>query len=180
MPDVAPTPRKQPRWGAWLAWTLIAALIVVFFLLAVLPAQLRSIDRRRQSTCQSNIKQLSLALVAYCEDNDGRFPAARDWCDAIAPRLRGPQVFVCPSAPRQRCSYAFNSALGNLRRDDVVLTAETVELADADGGWNVSGGADLALARHAGGYMCAQVDTLAYWYSASDFPRLNWDPRKDR
>ena len=65
------------------AFTLIE-LLVVIAIIAVLtailfPAFTSSKSAAKRSSCASNLKQLSFAMLSYCDDNDGRYvPAAPD------------------------------------------------------------------------------------------------------
>jgi hypothetical protein len=90
----------------------------------------------------------------YINDHDGVFPQGSDWCDQVA-RYRSSDemasrskasvqtVFVCPSAPRLRCGYAYNAALQGVRENDIENPASTIMIFESDGGWNTWGGKDL-------------------------------------
>ncbi|MDR3708338.1 MAG: DUF1559 domain-containing protein [Capsulimonadaceae bacterium] len=63
-------------------------------------------EKARQSTCASNLKQLGLAAVQYCQDFDemaipSRLGSANvvtwNWCCAIYPYVKSTAVFTCPS-----------------------------------------------------------------------------------
>ncbi len=60
--------------------------------------------------CQSNLKQLSLAMLMYCQDYDERFPPADRWCAATYPYTRNRAIHHCP-ADDAPFSYAFNYKL---------------------------------------------------------------------
>ncbi len=99
-------------------FTLIE-LLVVIAIIAILAAILfpvfaRAREKARQTSCLSNLKQLSLAFLAYAQDYDERLPAGigywtpyqvapgagrRDgpWVRNIYPYVMNGQVFVCPS-----------------------------------------------------------------------------------
>lgn len=66
----------------------------------------------RRATCQSNLKQITLAIQPYRQDSDERLPPARlaalsgrnfepayGWVDALQPYLKSFAVFQCPSEP---------------------------------------------------------------------------------
>lgn len=60
-------------------FTLIE-LLVVIAIIAILAAILfpvfaKAREKARQASCASNLKQLSLAVLQYCQDNDEMFPA---------------------------------------------------------------------------------------------------------
>ncbi len=96
------------------AFTLIE-LLVVIAIIAILAAILfpvfaKAREKARQSSCSSNVKQLSLAFLQYAQDYDETFPHVYDdglapggalriiWADKIYPYAKNRQVYACPSA----------------------------------------------------------------------------------
>ncbi len=119
------------------AFTLIE-LLVVIAIIAILAAILFPVfaqarGKARQTTCASNIKQLSTGMLMYVQDYDETFPmtlfnnasassvtspwdatptSAPDarksfWSNAVQPYIKNWQVFSCPSATDER-SDVFN------------------------------------------------------------------------
>jgi prepilin-type N-terminal cleavage/methylation domain-containing protein/prepilin-type processing-associated H-X9-DG protein len=104
-------------------FTLIE-LLVVIAIIAILAAILFPVfaqarDKARQSTCLSNIKQLSLGVQMYAQDYDETllfYPGSRNcswryicstpaqprdylnWWDVVLPYTKNNQIFDCPSA----------------------------------------------------------------------------------
>lgn len=96
-------------------FTLIE-LLVVIAIIAILAAILfpvfaRARENARRASCQSNLKQIGLAMLQYTQDYDEKFPqvvveatAANvtasnpyGWADALQPYAKSVQLFQCPS-----------------------------------------------------------------------------------
>ena len=103
-------------------FTLIE-LLVVIAIIAILAAILfpvfaRAREKARQTSCLSNVKQLSLAMLMYVGDYDEKFTVervvqlwyARPWYEAVAPYVANQQIFVCPSADHNYAwgGYGYN------------------------------------------------------------------------
>src|SRR3984893_16503713 len=82
-----PIPRSEREEGRVMkrirAFTLIE-LLVVIAIIAILAAILFPVfaqarDKARQSSCLSNMKQITTAVVMYVQDYDERFPYAIGW-----------------------------------------------------------------------------------------------------
>lgn len=95
-------------------FTLIE-LLVVIAIIAILAAILfpvfaKAREKARQTSCQSNEKQIILACIMYKSDYDGRFPQnctsssttacvapGWDWMEVTEPYTKNWQLFECPS-----------------------------------------------------------------------------------
>ncbi|MBC7286871.1 MAG: DUF1559 domain-containing protein [Armatimonadetes bacterium] len=100
-------------------FTLIE-LLVVIAIIAILAAILfpvfaRAREKARQASCQSNLKQIGLALAMYVQDYDERWPSGnpvnngdpgdtslrlgwRGWIsNGLRPYTKNQQLFQCPS-----------------------------------------------------------------------------------
>ncbi len=91
------------------AFTLIE-LLVVIAIIAILAAILfpvfaKAREKARMSSCQSNLKQIGVAITQYTQDYDERYPSSRlngnttHWGYGVQPYLKSIQVFACPSNP---------------------------------------------------------------------------------
>ncbi|HEX8551240.1 MAG TPA: DUF1559 domain-containing protein [Abditibacteriaceae bacterium] len=87
-------------------FTLIE-LLVVISIIAILasilfPVFARARENARRSSCQSNLKQIGLAVMQYAQDYDERTlvqdeDAAYLWFKPLQPYIKSEQVFRCPS-----------------------------------------------------------------------------------
>jgi prepilin-type N-terminal cleavage/methylation domain-containing protein/prepilin-type processing-associated H-X9-DG protein len=88
-------------------FTLIE-LLVVIAIIAILAAILfpvfaKAREKARQSSCLSNVKQIMLAALQYCQDFDetvAQFEtvsATVFWYDTYEPYIKNTQIFICPS-----------------------------------------------------------------------------------
>jgi prepilin-type N-terminal cleavage/methylation domain-containing protein/prepilin-type processing-associated H-X9-DG protein len=99
-------------------FTLIE-LLVVIAIIAILAAILfpvfaKARDKARQASCQSNLKQLALAVMMYNSDADSRYPLSvpgcvtwwpvagspqpYQWWMTIYPYTKNGQIYACPTS----------------------------------------------------------------------------------
>lgn len=94
---------------------LLVVIAIIAILAAILfPVFLKARARAYRATCQSNLKQLGLAVTLYTQDNDEKLMAGHPlavlnpdgggnyggWAGPVYPYLRAPAVFLCPTDPR--------------------------------------------------------------------------------
>ena len=85
----------------------LVELLVVIAIIAILAAILfpvfgRARENARRSSCQSNLKQIGIAMAQYQQDYDERTLVVDEdtgysWFGPIQPYIKGEQVFRCPS-----------------------------------------------------------------------------------
>ncbi|MBC7288515.1 MAG: DUF1559 domain-containing protein [Armatimonadetes bacterium] len=127
-------------------FTLIE-LLVVIAIIAILAAILfpvfaRARAKARQATCQSNLKQIGLALAMYAQDYDERFPAygfggtyGFHWNVVIYPYIKNISLYQCPDSPRDP------TRLNSTGRNWVPGVNETGCRIHSDYAFNYGGGA---------------------------------------
>jgi prepilin-type N-terminal cleavage/methylation domain-containing protein/prepilin-type processing-associated H-X9-DG protein len=99
-------------------FTLIE-LLVVIAIIAILAAILfpvfaRAREKARQSACQSNLKQIGLALKMYCGDYDetnirmyfGTGTVAYRWHQALQPYMKNTEMFRCLTSAQLVDTYS--------------------------------------------------------------------------
>lgn len=138
---------EQLRGCGWAIASLVLAGTFLLYLL--LPGLHKMRETSRMDVCKANLQQLGAAIIAYADDHDGYLPIKDKWCDLLMKYDNiSEETFKCPLRKRQICSYAFNKDLEGLRLRDVPNNALLVF--EANGDWNLSGGAELLNMRHRG------------------------------
>jgi prepilin-type N-terminal cleavage/methylation domain-containing protein/prepilin-type processing-associated H-X9-DG protein len=131
-----------------LGFTLLELLVVIAIiatLAAILfPVFVMAQRRARQTTCTSNLRQLSTAMTSYADDNNGRLPRwwfednSTTWDKAIFPEVNSNEVFECPAnlakiyVPKGATirSYAFPRNISGMEAASIKNPAATVLLFD--------------------------------------------------
>ncbi len=144
-------------------FTLIE-LLVVIAIIAILAAILfpvfaRAREKARQTSCLSNVKEITLAVLMYAGDYDETLPTGGYRDDSLGirqsfitlmdPYVKNSQVFDCPSqGPKSRISYnyclsySFNDMLWRKKLAQIKSSAGKVFIADSTphnwaGRWNL-------------------------------------------
>ena len=94
--------KKEVRVMGRKGFTLIE-LLVVIAIIAILAAILfpvfaRARAKAEQAACLSNVKQLMLATLMYCNDNDQTLmPSERGWYPMLAKYTQNDDMYFCPT-----------------------------------------------------------------------------------
>src|SRR5579871_5464664 len=98
---------RNHKYGAVRRGFTLIELLVVIAIIAILAAILFPVfaqarEKARQTSCLSNTKQMSLAVLQYIQDYDENYPMGvqNDWNNSwpvlVQPYVKSIQVFRCP------------------------------------------------------------------------------------
>ncbi|MCW3062124.1 MAG: prepilin-type N-terminal cleavage/methylation domain [Capsulimonas sp.] len=119
---------KRSRSGFTLIELLVVIAIIAILAAILFPVFAKAREKARQISCASNLKQLSIGMLQYTQDNDETFPLGNalfdgydgvGWGGRIHTYLKSADVYKCPDDATDRVgpggstnvSYAFNRSL---------------------------------------------------------------------
>ena len=157
----------------------IAILPFIALIMAILmPALAQAKMQARTIVSQNHVRQICLAMMMYCEDNDGRFPPADNWTTALAPYIGDVKILESPFAPHTGCAYAMNKHLDGRKLNDIKQPARTVLIFEARIGGTPAGGRELLPHKPRGqrGYVVGFLDGHTEIVRTKNLDTLIWIP----
>ena len=113
-------------------------LAIVGFVAAVIFPVFQKVREGSHTSCQSNLKQLGLAMTQYSQDADENFPpganaAGNGWAGEVYPFVKITGVYHCPNDVQSGpfISYAENRNIAKRTLENVPTPAATVALYEA-------------------------------------------------
>jgi hypothetical protein len=180
------TIRKSQGWlkGTGLAIAGIAVsatnLLIIPFMagfMVTLSAGLRS--RSMMAMSINNAKDISLAILIYCDENNGNFPPVDNWTDALKPYIRNEKRLTSPFAPEAGRVWAMNKNLDGLKRHEIKQPHRTVLIFEARQASPPAGGRELLPdrpPRGRGGYIIGFLDCHVECVNPDRLDEIIWIP----
>ena len=91
---------KRTKRGYTLIEICIVLAVVMILAALLLPLIGRAREKGRQTSCQSNIRQMNLALRQYVSDYDSSDLGQHNWQEALMPYIKDIRIYECPSESR--------------------------------------------------------------------------------
>lgn len=90
---------------------LLVVIAIISMLASILfPVFARARENARRASCMSNLKQIGMGMMQYCQDYDEKYPTQSDigpfpyvttntqnWIKSVYPYVKSWQLFKCPS-----------------------------------------------------------------------------------
>ena len=122
------TLKRTARRGFTLIELLVVIAIIAILAALLFPTFAKVRDNARRASCQSNLRQISMAVMQYTQDNEEHYPVGnyvapwgywgRGWAGEVYPYVSSAEVFRCPDdgTARPSVSYSFNGNLDGQQR----------------------------------------------------------------
>jgi hypothetical protein len=159
--------------------SVISIILTPGILMALLmPALTNARTQARTMISMNNAKQLCLVMAMYCQDNEGSFPPAENWPDALNEYIGDKKILTSPSAPEAGRAWAMNQHLDGGKLRDIKQPAGTVFIFEARLNSPPAGGRELLPESPRGrrGYVIGFVDGHIECVPPERLDKLIWAP----
>jgi len=168
--------------GLAIAGVIISSVSLVLatfiFITIFMPALSRVKDQGKSIVSMSNVKQLCLGMLMYCDENEGNFPPVDTWHEAMWTFYRDETLLTSSHNPSAGRAYAMNAYLSGRRRKEIRQPTKTVLFFESRFGSPPGGGPDLLPDKPRGlrGYVMGFVDGHAELVRPERLDELIWKP----
>ena len=156
----------------------LITLFILLLMVILMPSLAKARHQARNVVSMNNVKQLCLATLIYCDENEQKFPPCDNWPDVLKSYCREPKILASPYEPYKGRSYAMNAELNGRRKTDIGEPARTVLLFEAQPGSPPAGGRELLPAKPYGlkGYVIGFLDGHIELVRPERLDELIWSP----
>lgn len=144
--------RRSTRVKGFTLIELLVVIAIIAILAAILfPVFARARENARRSSCASNVRQVTLGLKQYMQDNDELFPLVGGvagqvpfgWADAIQAYVKSTQLFQCPSESTGQVNdpgtagysdYFYNSNVAGTNESSLTFVSNILAIGDSQAG----------------------------------------------
>ena len=185
---------KKFRSGFTLIELLVVIAIIAILAAILLPVFASARENARKSSCQNNLKQIGIAIIAYCQDYDervpylnwnGNVPLGQDWPAALNPYIKSANVWYCPDFGGGNSDALANNGNWNNNNTGVppnIFTAVPVDYAFNESAGQTNGSAmNLSQCNHpASTYLVmdkGNAMTFTGWYDWLGRGMTSWNPQ---
>ena len=121
------------RWGGFTLIELLVVVAIVAVLASILSSAISGAkERARRTACQSNLKQLAIAMQQYVQDNSGVYPpSAALWANSVYSYTKNADIFCCPDHPTDKAigfGITINPSVPNDGRVDYTYNQRRLQL----------------------------------------------------
>ena len=115
--------KKHPVRHNFFLITEVLAVAIGALLIALPSAR----QRGRTASCINNVKQLSMAQMIYCYDNDDWYPMSADRADILPAIIKigsgyiHEKTLTCPNSESDEPTYAFLSFNANIKMSQIQI-----------------------------------------------------------
>jgi prepilin-type processing-associated H-X9-DG protein/prepilin-type N-terminal cleavage/methylation domain-containing protein len=119
------------------AFTLLELLVVVIIIalltVIIFPIFMPGRYPAKKKSCLSNVKQISLGILMYCQDYDEKMPHTKKYQESIFPYVKNNKIYQCPLVAgfSEHQGYALESRILGKNAYDIQKFEKTPMLWDS-------------------------------------------------